>query len=142
MGILSEGMKRSKVQTSIESYGRYSAWDRESKDLPEILEFTQQIPARIGVEFGYILHIEQGKGQKLKFTIHHPPFLDETGQVSPPFTGELYIKSNPWDFFLGDTIWEPVDDKLGTWRLVVEIEGEERADMSFELLAEDSNGPR
>jgi hypothetical protein len=45
---------------------------------------------------------------------------------------------NDWNFYLGDTIWEPVADKLGTWRMTVESNGKIVADKSFELHADTS----
>jgi len=54
----------------------------------------------------------------------------------PPFTGDVYVRSNEWQFFLGDTVWEPVADKCGTWRLIVELEGEIMADKSFQIVLE------
>lgn len=128
-------MAKTKPSWKIQSYGLYSAWDRDSKELPEIQEFTQTIPARVGVEFGYILQIKKGRGRQISFTIEHPPFTDNTGKLAPPFTGDVYIRSNEWSFFLGDTIWEPVEDKSGTWRLIVKLEGEVMADKSFDVVA-------
>lgn len=118
------------------SWGLYSAWDREDKSLPEIKEFTTDIPAVIGVEFGYILEIKKARGKKIHFTIEHPPFPDKNGRPSPPFTGDVYVRSNDWQFFLGDTVWEPVDDKCGSWRLVVEMDGEIMADKTFNIGVE------
>ncbi len=126
-------MPRPKTTWSIQSYGIYTAWDRESKALPEIKEFTQEIPARLDVEFGYILEIKKGKGKQIQFRIEHPPFLDKNGEVAPPFTGEVYIRRNEWSFFLGDTIWAPVEDKCGSWRIIAELEGEVMADKTFEI---------
>ena len=119
------------------SYGIYKGWDKTSKDLPVIQKFTEEIPARLGIEFGYILNIKKAKGKKLSFRIEHPPFKGEDGKVMPAFTGEIYVKTNDWDFFLGDTIWEPVSDKVGIWRLVTEIDGEIIADKNFQIIQED-----
>ena len=108
-------MPKPKFTWKIVSYGIYVNWDRDSKDLPDIVKFSETIPARIGVEFGYILNIKKAKGKKLYFCIEHPPFTDEKGDVMPSFSGELYVRTNDWHFFLGDTIWEPVHDKVGEW---------------------------
>ncbi len=132
-------MAKPKTQCKRISYGIYTAWDRESKALPKILEFTRSIPARIDIEFGTILNIKKAKGKQLHFCIHHPPFLDKTGNVAPPFTGTEYVRSNDWHFFLGDTIWAPVRDKMGTWRLTVELDNQTVADESFEVI-EDTEG--
>ncbi len=129
-------MAKAKTTWKIKSYGLYSAWDRDSRDLPEIKDFTMEIPARVGVEFGFILQIKKGRGKQIYFTIEHPPFLNESGQIAPPFTGEVYIRSNEWSFFLGDTIWEPVHDKIGPWRLIAELEGEIMADKTFQVVSD------
>ncbi|MDA7915534.1 DUF3859 domain-containing protein, partial [bacterium] len=47
----------------------------------------------------------------------------------------VYIKTNDWDFYLGDTVWEPMHDKLGNWRMTLELDGKVVADKTFELLA-------
>lgn len=110
-------MPKKKLEVKIKSYGIYSQFDRESKQLPQIQEFTTKIPAEIGIEFGYILNIKKARGEKLSFLIEHPPFLDSQGEITPPFTGEIYIRSNDFNFFLGDTVWEPAYDKVGPWTL-------------------------
>ena len=46
----------------------------------------------------------------------------------------MYVRSNDWQFYLGDTVWEPVSDKLGPWRLVIELEGQKVADETFQLV--------
>lgn len=99
------------------SFGEYSTWNRESKAIPKILNFTTEIEAKIGTEFGYVLRIKQGKGELLTFRIDHPPFKDENGILRPPFTGEQFIRTNDFEFYLGDCIWEPLEDKLGKWCL-------------------------
>ncbi|MGI9467443.1 MAG: DUF3859 domain-containing protein, partial [Rubripirellula sp.] len=57
------------------------------------------------------------------------------GKRRPPFDGMVYIKKNDWDFYLGDTIWEPINDKLGNWRMTLELDGKVVADKTFELVA-------
>lgn len=99
------------------SFGEYSAWNRESKSIPKILDITSDIKAEIGTEFGYVLRIKQGKGEQLTFKIDHPNFKDENGNLMPPFTGEQFIRTNDFEFYLGDCIWEPLEDKLGKWEL-------------------------
>lgn len=132
-------MAKSRTQCQRVSYGIYTAWDRDSKALPKILEFTRLIPARIDIEFGYILNIKKARGKQLSFCIDHPPFLDKHGDTAPPFTGNEYVRSNDWHFFLGDTIWAPVHDKIGSWRLTVELDGQTIADESFTVI-EDRQG--
>ena len=116
------------------SYGHYSTWDRKSKQLPKILEITDTIRAETGTEFGYILKIKKGKGKRLEFRIVHPPFKDENGNVADDFTGEYFINSNDYEFFLGDCIWEPLHDKLGAWRLITTIDGQVVADKTLYLI--------
>ena len=118
-------MARSKTTWKMLSYGVHSAWDKKSKELPKLKKFTWEIPARLDIEFGYVLNIKQARGKKLEFIIEHPDFIDEkTGEPAPPFTGELYVRSNDWDFFLGDTLWAPLETKIGTWCLVTKLDGE------------------
>jgi hypothetical protein len=118
------------------NYGVYDGWDRDSKSLPRIREFKREVPTRIGIEFGYILNFKQARGQLLSYCIEHPPFLDKHGEVAAPFTGEEYVRASDWNFYLGDTIWEPVEDKVGTWRLVTELEGRVVADETFTLVTD------
>ncbi len=132
-------MAKVKFTWKVVSYGIYENWDTQSKDLPDIVKFSNMIPARIGIEFGYILNIKKAKGQKLNFCIEHPPFTDDDGEVMPPFTGELFVRTNDWHFFLGDTIWEPVADKIGDWRLTTMIDGMMLADKTFSIT-EDITG--
>lgn len=130
-------MKRSKkVLPSVEiiNFGRYAQWDRGSKELPEFIDLTTSIKAEIDVEFGMIVEILQGKGRFLEYTIEHPPFMDEEGDVALPFTGSYQIRSNPYRFFLGDTIWAPVEDKRGDWNLILKIEGKVVAKKTLSLL--------
>ncbi|MBU2871708.1 DUF3859 domain-containing protein [Colwellia sp. E2M01] len=131
-------MAKTKPEFSMKSYGIYSEWDANSKDLPKIKKFTTEIPAEIDIEFGYIINVKKGKGCKLNFILHHPDVLDEKGQVMAPFEGEVYVKTNDWDFFLGDTIWEPIDDKVGPWRIVIEYQGRNIADKTFNISVEES----
>lgn len=130
-------MKRSKKdipKVEIINYGRYSRWDRGSKELPEFIELTTEIKAELDVEFGMIVEIRQGKGRFMEYLIEHPPFLDETGKIEPPFTGSCQIRKNPYQFFLGDTIWSPIEDKRGDWNLILKIEGKIVAKKTLSLL--------
>jgi len=126
-------MAKRRPTFKIYSYGEYETWDRESKSIPRILEFKTEITARIGTEFGYVLHIKNGKGEKLEFRIDHPPFTDEDGNVRPPFTGEQFIRTNDFEFYLGDCIWEPLEDKLGKWEITTFYKGEVVAHKIFNL---------
>lgn len=114
-------------KVEIVSYGRYTNWDRDSKKLPELIDLTTEVKAEIGVEFGVVVEIFQAKGRFLDFVIDHPPFLDDSGDVAAPFEGSYQIRNNPYVFFLGDTIWEPVEDKRGPWTMTVLMDGKELA---------------
>lgn len=119
------------------SWGEYSSWDKQSKDLPRILDISETVKAEIGTEFGYVLRIKKAKGKRLDFRIIHPPFTDEHGELMDDFTGEVYVNSNDYEFFLGDCIWEPLDDKLGPWRLITEMDGKVIADKTLHLIRKD-----
>ncbi len=110
----------------IKNFGIYTNWNKRTseKELPELLKYTDKIPAQLQIEFGYILHIVKGKGLKIDFHIDHPPFCDKFGMIAPPFKGEMHINSNDFFFFLGDTLWEPIEDKIGAWVLKSFIKGE------------------
>lgn len=116
------------------SFGEYSKWDRGSKKIPQILKFATDIKAKIGTEFGYVLHIKQGKGETLTFKIDHPPFTDVQGNLRAPFTGEQFINTNNFEFYLGDCIWEPMEDKLGKWGITTFYKGKVVAKKVFILM--------
>lgn len=116
------------------SYGLYDGWDRDSKDLPTLVKMTAEIKAALEIEFGYILRIRNAHNRKIRFCIEHPPFNGDDGDIAPPFDGELYVKTNDFRFFLGDTVWAPIEDKRGTWRLIVWLEGQKVADKTLVLL--------
>ncbi len=123
-----------RIDIKMESYGIYTPWQRGSKSLPKIIKHTKDIPAQLDIEFGYTLHILGAKGSKITFTMKHPPFRDEKGDVCGDFTGEQYINSNEWRFFLGDTVWTPIEDKCGEWELITFIDLQEVARMKFNLI--------
>jgi hypothetical protein len=126
-------MAKKKPLIKIESFGRYSKWNKESRELPHIEEFTEEIIAREDVEFGMILHISGGKGIKLDYRIKHPPFKDKTGNIETDFTGVYYINSNDYRFYIGDCIWTPIEDKCGTWHIIIELEKSIVAEKKFLL---------
>ncbi len=132
-------MARKKIEVKIKNYGIYSQWDKESKNLPKIVEFTKKVPAKLNIEFGYTLNIKKAKGTKLSFRIEHPPFKDSNGNIAPAFVGEEYINSNDYNFFLGDTIWEPIEDKIGPWRLQTFIDNATVADITIHIVNEQSD---
>jgi hypothetical protein len=125
--------KRKKPRIELYSYGIYNAWDRTSRKLPKLNEITTDIPVIPDVEFGYVLKIKGAKGEVLEFKIIHPPFLGEDSNPAPPFSGEVIINSNDWEFFLGDTVWEPYEDKAGEWILITRLQNEEIARKVFRL---------
>jgi hypothetical protein len=125
---------RKKPEVILHSYGLYDGWDRGSKALPNLLKITTEIEAALEVEFGYILRIRNARNGKITFRIEHPPFKGDDGEIAPPFVGELYVKNNDFRFFLGDTIWAPLEDKRGTWRLITWLDEEKVADETLELV--------
>ncbi len=131
-------MPKRKPEIRIRSYGIYSNWDPKTKLLPKIEEFTTRVPATIDIEFGFIINIKWAKNSELDYCIDHPGILDANGKRRAPFDGSVYVKTNDWDFFLGDTIWEPIKDKLGPWRMSVGIDGKIVAEKTFEIYADQS----
>ena len=137
-GIIVETMaKAQRMHSLIKSFGIYEAWDGDQKHVPKIKEFTLEIPARIGIEFGYILNIKHARGIELRFEIDHPPWINDDGQQEAPFTGTFYVRHNEYDFFLGDTIWEPWEQKLGPWTLRTWHEDKLLAEKTFMLIDPD-----
>ncbi|WOH37867.1 DUF3859 domain-containing protein [Thalassotalea fonticola] len=132
-------MAKSKPEFSIKSYGIYELWNPKVKELPRIQNFTSEIPAVVDIEFGYILNVKKGKGCKLNFKISHPNILDKNGNVMAPFTGEVFVKTNDWSFFLGDTIWQPIQDKLGPWQIVIKYHEKIVADKTFNVVIKESD---
>lgn len=116
-------MTKDKIRSELYSYGIYSHWESASKDLPKLIKITTEIPLELGIEFGYVVRIKGAKGKRIQFKIDHPPFPDEHGKTTPPFTGEYFVKSSDYEFFLGDTIWEPIHDKKGEWKLSTWLDG-------------------
>jgi hypothetical protein len=110
---LREFMAKKKFDVELYSYGEYAEWDRKSKAIPKLLHISNTIQATTGTEFGYVLRIKKAKGKRIDFRIDHPPFKDETGKVMPPFTGEVFINSNDYWFFLGDCVWETAPQQNG-----------------------------
>ena len=129
--------KRSPI-IEMTSYGIYSTWDSKSKHLPKIQEFTTHVPADIDVEFGFIVNIKKAKGAVIHYCIDHPGILSKKGDPLAPFEGEEHVDSNDWDFYLGDTIWAPVNDKLGQWQMRIELNGRTIAEKTFHLVARDA----
>lgn len=130
-------MAKRKVEVRMRSYGIYQQWDAESKDLPRFIERSTEVRAAIDVEFGFVVNIRGAKNKQLFYCIHHPGVLDANRVTRPPFEGTVYVKKNDWNFYLGDTIWEPVSDKLGDWRMTLELDGKTIAEKTFELFLDD-----
>lgn len=128
-------MPKRKPEIRIRSYGIYSNWDAKTKLLPKIEEFTTRVPATIDIEFGFIINIKWAKNSELDYCIDHPGILDDKGRPRAPFDGSVYVKTNDWDFYLGDTIWEPIKDKLGPWRMSVDMDGKTIAEKTFEIYS-------
>ncbi|MGX1924902.1 DUF3859 domain-containing protein [Vibrio sp. NH-7] len=133
--------KRSPI-VEITSYGIYQDWDSKSKHLPKIQEFTTKVPAQEETEFGFIVNIKKAKGSVIEYCIDHPGVKGKKGQVLEPFTGELHIGSNDWDFYLGDTIQllDPIDgydSNIGKWAMSIRLKGEVIASKTFEVFAKD-----
>ncbi|MBB1407297.1 DUF3859 domain-containing protein [Pseudoalteromonas sp. SG44-5] len=126
-------MAKLKPIITLQSYGIYSTWDNESKALPQIEQFTTEVIATLDVEFGLIINIKKAKGEKLHYTIYHPNIPDDEGDIMPPFSGVVYVKDSDWHFYLGDTLWPPINNKLGNWRMTIEYNGKLIADKTFNV---------
>ena len=127
-------MAKQKPEVTMTSYGIYTKWHAESKKLPRIVKFSHEIPAELDIEFGFIVNIKRAKNLKLYYSIEHPGIPDDSGEVMSPFDGHVFVKNNNWDFFLGDTIWAPVENKIGNWRLYLKLENKIIADKTFKLF--------
>lgn len=127
-------MAKKRPQIKVESFGRYTPWERGSRELPKILEFTNIIETHEGNEFGVILKIIGGKGISLDYCIKHPPFKDSQGNIEPDFVGKYFVNSNQYEFYIGDCIWLPVEDKVGIWEVIVFHEGKKIASQKFEVV--------
>ena len=90
--------------------------------------------AIVGIEFGLVVNIKKAKNKQLDYCIYHPGILDDEGSVRDPFDGTVYVRSNDWNFYLGDTIWEPIADKLGDWRMTLELDDQIIAEKTFEVI--------
>ena len=131
-------MAKAKPITSIQSFGIYTQWDSSSKDLPQIQSFTTKVPAKLDIEFGFIVNFKKAKGEKLRYCIYHPEIPDAEGVAMPPFEGIEYVKDNDWDFYLGDTLWEPISNKTGDWRMTIELNGKIIADKTFTVFEQEA----
>jgi hypothetical protein len=133
-------MSKLKANFTISSYGIYKEWDEKSKQLPVINDFTTKIPALVDIEFGFILRVVKGKGLRLDWTIYHPDVADKNGQIMEPFCGDVYVRNNDWEFYLGDSLWEPIENKTGDWRMTIALDNKVIAEKTFSVLAEYADG--
>lgn len=124
-------MARPEPVVEMLTFGIHSKWDAEDKALPKIKTFTLDIPLELDIEFGFIVNIKRAKNQKVRYCIYHPDIPGKDGEPMAPFDGEEYVRSNDWDFYLGDTLWEPLEDKAGEWRMTLELNGSIIADKTF-----------
>ncbi|WP_049722599.1 DUF3859 domain-containing protein [Gilvimarinus polysaccharolyticus] len=127
-------MANKKFAVKLKSWGIYTPWDSDTKALPKLLKVTREIPCELDIEFGYIANIKKAKNKKLHYCIYHPDIPDADGTPLPPFSGEEFIRQNDWNFFIGDTVWAPIENKQGPWRITLSIEGELVADETFKLV--------
>lgn len=136
------GVVLSKLRNPFEisSYGIYENWDEKRKSLPKIKTFTTNIPTQLEIEFGFILKAKKSKGKRLDWTIFHPDVTDNDGHVMAPFEGVVYVRNNDWEFYLGDTVWPPIHDKVGDWLMVIACDGKIIAQKTFSLLVEHGDG--
>lgn len=128
-------MAKQKPVVRVRTYGIYSQWDSGSKELPDFIESTSRVPAKLDIEFGLVVNIVGGKNLPMRYCIDHPGIRDADGNVRPPFEDIVHVKTNDWDFYLGDTIWHPIEDKIGPWRMFLELGGKTVADQTFDLYS-------
>jgi len=128
-------MAKKKPAIKMQTYGIYSHWDAKSKELPKIKEFTTDIPAAIDIEFGFVINVKNARGKKAYYCIDHPNVHNKAGEPCEAFTGEVHITNNDWSFYLGDTIWAPIEDKCGAWRMTIELDGDVIADKTFTVFS-------
>ena len=132
-------MAKKKPVIKTQTYGIHSKWDAKSKVLPKVLKFTTDIPAEIDIEFGLIINIKNARGKKAFYCIDHPNILNKSGEQCAPFTGEVHVTNNDWSFYLGDTVWAPIEDKCGPWHMTLELDGQVIADKTFNVSLDISN---
>ena len=127
-------MSKKKVEIIVYSFGLYTNWKSKGKGIPKPIEFTTEIPITSDVEFGFVLRIKNGRGEKITYCTEHPPFKDDSGKIMPPFTGDEHISENDYYIFLGDTVWDPIDTKAGKWKITAYHNGKIVASKTFNLF--------
>ncbi|BAJ03884.1 DUF3859 domain-containing protein [Shewanella violacea] len=130
-------MSKLKPDVTIIHSGIFTKWDEHDGALPRLTKSTVHVPAEIDIEFGFITRIKKAKNQKLRYCIYHPDIPDADGNIRPPFDGEVYVEENDWKFYLGDTIWAPERNKLGKWRMTLELKGKVIAEKTFKVHTAD-----
>jgi len=132
-------MPRRKPNIEIANYGRYTAWNKTSREMPKLLKYTSTIEAVDGNEFGVIINVDNLKGEILGFIIKHPPIRNKNGNLLPQFKGELHVNSNHTQFFVGDGIWLPIEDKIGEWEVIILHKNKQVVSKKFNIV--DVNTP-
>lgn len=127
-------MPKQKPNITIEKFGRFTTWDKTSREMPRLIKYTTEIEAVDGNEFGIVINVDYLKGEVLEFTIKHPPIKDEKGNLLPQFKGELHVNSKHTQFFVGDGIWLPVEDKIGAWEITIFYKNEKVANKKFDVI--------
>lgn len=128
-------MPRRKPLITMANYGRYTTWNKTSRELPKILEYTNTVEAIEGCEFGVIVDVKDAKGKVLDFMIKHPPIKNEKGNLLPQFKGQLHVKSHNTQFFVGDGLWLPLEDKIGTWEVIISMGDKQWVSKQFNVIA-------
>jgi hypothetical protein len=129
-------MSKSDAIVKVISHGIYSGWHAGQDTLPEIVKVCDEVPARIDIEFGMIVNIRKARGENIDWMIEHPGIRDDAGKRRAPFRGTTRVKSANWNFFLGDTIWAPIDDKMGIWDLSIRLHGRIIARKEIQIVPE------
>ena len=126
--------KNRRVNVELISYGLYAKWSNSCDELPRFLKYSDKIPARIEAEFGFTLLITNGKGKNVDYIVKHPKISDENGNIEPPFLGSVPIRKSPFTVYLGETLWEPLEEKIGTWEIIAKIDGQVMAKKKFLII--------
>jgi hypothetical protein len=126
-------MAKRKIVAELYSYGTYTRWDAQSRKLPKLTNVTTLVDIVPGIEFGYVLKIKGAKGKLLNYNIEHPAIYDGNGHLMQSFMGECFVNSNDYEFFLGDTVWEPYGQMQGQWTLTTSCDGRVLAEKTFRL---------
>ncbi len=111
-----------RVTVEMLSYGRYEGAPQKG-EIPALKEVTDRIPARCGEEFGMVLRVLGGRGHCLDYEIRHPRILNDKGAALPIFRGNVPLLQNDYRVFIGDGLWDPVEDKVGKWTISSEVAG-------------------